>query len=110
MAVVEDGLLGHGAGPWRKSPIIAGCARDKEWDSGLGTRDSGLGTRDSGLGTRDSGLGTRDDVPGHLDVKRFDAKRAGFFKKKRLLLQLRRSRFFCRRGFSPDALPVTRRG
>ncbi|QSQ56547.1 hypothetical protein [Xanthomonas translucens] len=56
-------------------------------DSGLGTRDSGLGTRDSGLGTRDSGLGTRDsgrqdDVPGHLDVKRFDAKRADFFKKK----------------------------
>ncbi|QEN94354.1 hypothetical protein F0H33_13990 [Xanthomonas translucens pv. undulosa] len=63
MAVVEDGLLGHGAGPWRKSPIIAGCAGEKEWDardSGLGTRDSGLGTRDSGLGTRDSGLGTRD--------------------------------------------------
>ncbi|WP_230811831.1 hypothetical protein [Xanthomonas translucens] len=49
-------------------------------------RDSGLGTRDSGLGTRDSGLGTR-------DFRKFGA----------FLL-------FCRRGFSPDALPVTRRG
>ncbi|MQS42340.1 hypothetical protein FFY77_11835 [Xanthomonas translucens pv. translucens] len=83
-------------------------------DSGLGTRDSGLGTRDSGLGTRDSGLGTRDsgrqdDVPGQIDVKRFDAKRADFLKK-RLFLQLRRSCFFCRRGFSPDALAVRRRG
>ncbi|QEO25719.1 hypothetical protein F0H32_05485 [Xanthomonas translucens pv. undulosa] len=66
-------------------------------DSGLGTRDSGLGTRDSGLGTRDSGLGTRDsgrqdDVPGHLDVKRFDAKRADFLKKK--------NGFFCSSGIA----------
>ncbi|QEN92683.1 hypothetical protein F0H33_04185 [Xanthomonas translucens pv. undulosa] len=49
-------------------------------------RDSGLGTRDSGLGTGDWGLGTG-------DFRKFAA-----------------SALFCRRGFSPDALPVRRRG
>ncbi|WP_155522250.1 hypothetical protein [Xanthomonas translucens] len=53
-------------------------------EAGLGTRDSGLGTRDSGLGTRDSGLG--------------------------IFPCLQQCCVFFRRGFSPDALPVRRRG
>ncbi|MQS40663.1 hypothetical protein FFY77_02810 [Xanthomonas translucens pv. translucens] len=81
-------------------------------DSGLGTRDSGLGTRDSGLGTRDSGLGTRDgrmmsrgkSMSSDLMQKGPILKKSGFFCSSGAVA------FFCRRGFSPDALPVMRRG
>jgi hypothetical protein len=56
--------------------------------------------------TRDA----QDAVPGQIAVKQFDEKSAGFFEEKALFLAAEAQPLFCRKGVSPDALPVARRG